>query len=116
MNRISLLVTAMLLQSSFSIPLAQANGGQQAKPLPVTQPAGKTQKLPASDEDVVRITTNLIQIDASVTDKSGKQITDLRPDDFVVLQDGRQQKVTHLSYIAIHPPASAPAVKSSTSL
>ena len=31
-----------------------------------------------SEGDVVRITTNLVQVDAVITDKSGKPITDLR--------------------------------------
>jgi hypothetical protein len=52
-----------------------------AQPSPATSPpsTGEPQKLPG-DEDVVRITTNLVQVDAVVTDKSGKHITDLRPD------------------------------------
>ena len=51
------------------------------------------------DADVVRINTNLVQIDAGVTDKNGQQVTDLKADDFEVLQDGRPRKVTNLSYI-----------------
>ena len=51
------------------------------------------------DDDVVRITTNLIQIDAVVVDKDGRHVTDLRPEDFEVLQDGRPQAITNFSYI-----------------
>jgi hypothetical protein len=33
---------------------------------------------PHKSEDVVRVTTNLVQVDAIVTDKSGRQVVDLR--------------------------------------
>jgi VWFA-related protein len=54
---------------------------------------------PAQDE-VVRVTTNLVQVDAVVTDKDGKQVDDLRPEDFEILEDGRPQRITNLSYIS----------------
>src|SRR6266576_4018562 len=63
------------------------------------------------DTDVVRITTNLVQIDATVTDKRGKQITDLRPEDFQVFQDGHLQQVTHASYVSTTPAEVARQVK-----
>jgi len=50
-------------------------------------------------EDVVRISTSLVQIDVLVTDKDGKQISDLKNDEFVLLQDGKVQKVTKFSYV-----------------
>jgi VWFA-related protein len=58
---------------------------------------------------VVRITTNLVQVDAVVTDKSGKQVTDLRPEDFEVLEDGKPQKITNFSYISAAPRGAATA-------
>ena len=69
------------------------------------QPATTQQQGQLQETDIVHITTNLVQIDATVTDKSGKHITDLRPEDFVVIQDGRPQSVTNLSYIAAEPPS-----------
>lgn len=59
------------------------------------------------DEDVVRITTNLVQVDAVVTDKDGKQVTDLKPEDFEISEDGRAQTITNFSYVSINP-AGAP--------
>src|SRR5262245_35987046 len=63
-----------------------------------------------SDGDVVRITTNLVQIDAVITDKNGKLITDLKPEELQLSEDNRAQKITHFSYIA--PPPSKPTVLS----
>lgn len=61
-----------------------------------------------SEGDVVRITTNLVQIDAVITDKSGKLITDLKPEESQLLEDNRAQKITNFSYIA---PPSKPNVR-----
>ena len=51
-----------------------------------------------SDSDIVRITTNLVQIDAVVT-KDGRPVSDLTADDFEIREDGRPQKITNLSFI-----------------
>src|ERR1044071_737212 len=61
------------------------------------------QQQPAPD-DVVRITTNLVQIDAVVTDKSGNPIKDLSASDFEVFQDGKPQKIISVSYINTEVP------------
>lgn len=44
-------------------------------------------------EDVVRVETNLVQVRAVVTDKSGKLIDNLKQDDFEVLENGRPQAI-----------------------
>ena len=69
---------------------------------------------PPAQDDVVRVTTNLVQADVIVTDKSGRQITDLRPEDFEVLEDGKRQTLSHFSYISTaNQPAAKPAEKNS---
>lgn len=55
---------------------------------------------PVEDEDVVKITTTLIQLDVTVTDKKGKPITGLKPEDFTISENGREQRVSGLSYIS----------------
>ena len=50
-------------------------------------------------DDVVRITTNLVQIDAIVT-KNGKPIRDLKAEDFEIFEDGRRQEITSFAYIS----------------
>ena len=84
----ALLVSSMLL-SSF---------GQQQPGAP--QPRGVD-----DGDEVVRITTNLVQVDAVVT-KDGKQVTDLTADEFEILEDGRPQKITTFSYVSTTPAAS----------
>jgi VWFA-related protein len=57
--------------------------------------------LAQSQEPVLKITVNLVQVDAVVTDSSGHQVTNLRAQDFEVLEDGRPQKITACTYVKI---------------
>ncbi len=66
----------------------------------------------SDDGDVVRITSNLVQVDAVVTDKKGQQVTDLTADDFELLEDGRPQKITNFSYITNVAPPPPPSSSS----
>jgi hypothetical protein len=50
-------------------------------------------------DDVVRITTNLVQIDAVVT-KKGKPVTTLKAEDFEIYEDGRLQTITSFVYVS----------------
>lgn len=62
-------------------------------PLQAQQPVQPT------PDDVVRISTNLVQIDALVTDKSGNPAKDLTAADFEVFQDGKAQKIVSVSFV-----------------
>jgi len=69
-------------------------------------PAQKTPPpAPGDRDDVVVINTNLIQIDATVTDKNGKAVMDLRPEDFEIYQNGKLQPITNFSFISLQPEA-----------
>jgi VWFA-related protein len=70
----------------------------------------KTQA-PQTPEEVVRITTNLVQIDAVVTDRRGQQIVDLRPEDFEIYEDGRLQEIKNFSYNSVEIGSTAPPTK-----
>jgi VWFA-related protein len=47
----------------------------------------------ADDDDVVKVTSNLVSLDVIVKDKKGKAVTDLKPEDFTVFENGVQQKI-----------------------
>ena len=53
------------------------------------------------EEDVVKITSRLVQVDAVVTDKNGRQVTDLASTDFQIFQDGKLQKITGFTYVPL---------------
>src|SRR5215470_4350813 len=73
-----------------------------------TKPAAPQQpQKPADDQDeVVKINTNLVQVDAVVT-KDGKMVTDLTANDFEIYEDGKKQAITSFTYIS-NVPAAAP--------
>jgi VWFA-related protein len=75
-------------------------GGFAQQPTPTPTPSLPTQQRPPQPdaEDVVRITTNLVQVDAVVTDKDGKLVTDLKPEEVEIYEDGREQKITNFSF------------------
>src|SRR5215470_12308077 len=81
------------------IPLArfvqQAPANKPQDKAPQSQPA------PPQGQDVVRITTQLVQVDAVVTDKKGKHIEDLTEGDFELLVDGKKQQLTHFSNVSL---------------
>jgi Ca-activated chloride channel homolog len=50
-----------------------------------------------SDTDsVIRVSSNLVMVPVSVTDPNGDSVRDLRPEDFQVHEDGRQEPVAKL--------------------
>ncbi|MGZ8843666.1 MAG: VWA domain-containing protein, partial [Pyrinomonadaceae bacterium] len=94
-----LLLSAILIVSTLPLSI-----GQQPQPSPSPEqkkPAtSPTQPPPEMEsQDVVKITTNLVQVDVSVT-KDGKQVTDLTPEDFELMEDGKPQTITNFSYIS----------------
>ena len=46
-----------------------------------------------SDDEVVRVKSNLVNIDVIVKDKKGKYVADLKPEDFTVVENGVAQKI-----------------------
>ena len=65
--------------------------------------AQTTPQKPSNDQDeVVKITTNLVQVDAVVT-KDGKMVTNLTANDFEIYEDGKQQAITSFAFISNVP-------------
>jgi VWFA-related protein len=60
-----------------------------------------------SGDDVVKITTTLVQVDATVTDKKGNVVRGLNPDDFEIYVNGERQKITNFSFV--EPPTKTAA-------
>lgn len=65
-----------------------------------------------NDPDVVKISTTLIQLDVTVTDKNGRIVTDLKPEDFEVYENDEKQSITNFSFVGsvpeIQPVAATP--------
>src|SRR6266550_6808027 len=71
----------------------------------VTPIVSQTQNLPQknSDVDVVKITTTLIQVDATVLDNKGQIVTGLTADDFEIYENDKRQQITNFSFVELAP-------------
>ncbi|HEV7646186.1 MAG TPA: VWA domain-containing protein [Pyrinomonadaceae bacterium] len=79
----------LLFLSFFAAVMASAVAAQQPGPTPPV----------IEDDGVVKISTNLIQIDVTVLDKNGKVVTDLKPEDFELYENGEKQQISNFSLI-----------------
>jgi len=61
--------------------------------MPVPAQQKKETNKSADDDDVIKVTANLVSLDVIVKDKKGKAITDLKPEDFTVFENGVPQKI-----------------------
>src|SRR6185369_8150192 len=57
------------------------------------------------DDDVIRVSTELVVLNATVIDKNGKFVPGLKPDEFHLFEDGAEQKV--LTFTAEKTPFAA---------
>lgn len=55
---------------------------------------------PRSDNDVVKISTALIQLDVSVTDRKGNPVRDLKPEDFEIFENGEKQTISGFRFVS----------------
>jgi VWFA-related protein len=84
---VAVLLASSLALSSASLTRTRAQTQSANTPAP-------------AEEDVVRVDANLVQVDAVVTDDAGRQVTDLKAEDFEMLEDGRPQQITNFSYVS----------------
>lgn len=63
------------------------------------QPAAP-QAYPADPNAVIRVETNVVLVDAVVTDKKGNYVRDLKQKDFKVYEDGKEQTIKSFSFEA----------------
>jgi VWFA-related protein len=69
---------------------ASTAAAQNARPTPPVE----------KDDDVVKISTALIQLDVTVTDKDGNIVTDLKPEDFEIYENGEKQPISNFSFVS----------------
>lgn len=69
------------------------------------QAAGQPQQVPGA----IRSRVTLVPLDVRVLDRDGRPVTDLRREDFTVLEDGVPQKIGHFSFQQLEAEAPGPA-------
>ncbi|HEY7181625.1 MAG TPA: VWA domain-containing protein [Blastocatellia bacterium] len=98
--RIALYALAL---ASFVAPLSALVGRTFSAARGADGQNGKEQK--KQDEPLLRIETELVQIDAVVTDKQGNLARDLKRADFELFDDGKKQEITHFAVGTAAQPA-----------
>jgi VWFA-related protein len=72
-----------------------------ATPTPSPTPTNQSQTSSSGEEvaegDIVRVETQLVSVPAVVTDRNGHPVAGLRAENFVVLEDGKPQRVTNFA-------------------
>ena len=86
---ISIKPLALAVLVAGSLACLPATYAQQAQQKKVADPA----------DDVVRISTELVQTDLTVVDKRGRFVEGLRPDQFVLRLDGKPQSISFFELI-----------------
>ena len=61
--------------------------------IPVQSQDKKAPRKTPAEEDVIKVTSNLVNLDVMVKDKKGKAITDLKAEDFVLSENGVRQNI-----------------------
>jgi VWFA-related protein len=89
-SALSLFISLMLL--------AAATPGQTTAPTPAP-----TQQGP--DDEVVRITSQLVQTDVVVTDRNERIVPDLKLEDFEVYDNGKRQELKFLEFVSVDAPS-----------
>src|SRR4030095_1757883 len=102
-------LSALLVLSLLSSGLAQTSAPSPQRNRRATPPPPTTSVKEDAD-DVVRITTNLVQIDVAVS-HDGKPVANLQKEDFDIFEDGKRQEITSFAYISTVPTNSNPRTK-----
>src|SRR6267154_1202457 len=90
-TRAVLTAAILLLNVSFSL---FAQDAPQSQP---SQPSQQTQQ-PQQPQYRVRVTSELVLVNVVVRDKKGNLITDLKKDDFTLLEDGKRQAISTFDF------------------
>jgi VWFA-related protein len=93
---------ALLLALGFlgAAPAARQGGSQP--PQPPSQQQQDPQQPP-----VIRTGINFVRVDVIVTDGKGEAVLDLKPEDFVVEEGGKAQKIESFAVVKVDPVAQA---------
>ena len=84
-----------------SLLIAPGSSAQKIKQLPPPPPVPKykpkpTPTPPPAEYEVLKITSNLVMVPVSVTDAEGQPVLGLKPEDFRLQEDGKEQQIAQV--------------------
>jgi VWFA-related protein len=104
---LSVLAAVSLLAAPIGAQNAPAQtGGQAPAPQPKVIPVNPRQgpaappsnKPTAPGKGAIRSTVSLVEIDVQITNRDGKPVKDLKPEQFSITEDGKPQKISTFEY------------------
>src|ERR1044072_798859 len=90
------LVVAIVLTAALAQTRPASQKPNPPKPAPTQQP----ETLPEDAQDVEKITTDLVTIPLIASDAEGKYVTDLRQEEFSILEDNVQEQIACFGRVA----------------
>jgi VWFA-related protein len=94
-------VLATLCALAMAAPLAGQGPPAPSKVEGAQQPPPAQQPDPQQQPPRIRTGINYVRVDVIVTDKSGTPVLDLKPEEFVVSEDGKPQKIEAFDVVKI---------------
>ena len=99
------LLGGVLFFGAFALPIVAQDQTKQQRPRRVTrtdeQTPSKSSEKPATEEigegDVVRVETQLVSVPTVVTNGAGRPVAGLRPENFLLFENGQEQKITNFA-------------------
>jgi VWFA-related protein len=107
MRRLNVTSLLLVIVAAFFALVRPAIAGEPKEPKPMPQLKQRPPATQYNDESfaTLKITTNLVVLDVVATDEKGRPVTDLKPEDFTLLEDNKEQKI---SIFHLQQPAAAP--------
>src|SRR5262245_41709788 len=97
-----------ILGALFILNQPASRFAQQPPPQQKQEAKQPDSQTPAREQETtVRISTQLVQIDATVTDKKGEHVEDLTENDFELTVDGKKQNITYFRLVKLPEPRRA---------
>jgi VWFA-related protein len=96
-------VTAGIALASLAPSAAQQQQQQQQQPPPKPPQSGAPTQEQARQQPVFRTGINFVRVDVIVSDDKGTPVLDLKPEEFSVYEDGKEQKVETFTVVKIDP-------------
>jgi len=86
-------------------PRSQTGSPPPAQQPPAQQPPAGQPQEPERAQEPIRTGINYVTVDVIVTDRNGKPVLDLKPEDFTISEDGKPQTVDNFMVVRIDPAA-----------
>lgn len=100
--KISLFVLMMILFgfTALSVRLstsAREQNDKKTQATPIPSPKSSASPLKEKDDEVIKVNTEIVTLAATVTDKNGRYRSDLKRSDFIVYENGVEQKLEYFN-------------------